>query len=148
MDNILTQIPGYEFGAVEALRTTTEDCALYNTARSINELLNKWNTNVAFITLANNSTSMKRRVRNRSKVAKFYAVVQDNPNLEEIISVVEELANTKFVRAFFIFGLPARLNEVEMARLEQLAKSISSYMDLVTVVDQAFFDEELAKLDS
>ena len=120
MDNILTQIPGYEFGAVEALRTTTEDCALYNTARSINELLNKWNTNVAFITLANNSTSMKRR----------------------------ELANTKFVRAFFIFGLPARLNEVEMARLEQLAKSISSYMDLVTVVDQAFFDEELAKLDS
>ena len=92
MDNILTQIPGYEFGAVEALRTTTEDCALYNTARSINELLNKWNTNVAFITLANNSTSMKRRVRNRSKVAKFYAVVQDNPNLEEIISVVEELA--------------------------------------------------------
>ena len=110
MDNILTQIPGYEIGAVEALRTTTEDCALYNTARSINELLNKWN--------------------------------------EEIISVVEELANTKFVRAFFIFGLPARLNEVEMARLEQLAKSISSYMDLVTVVDQAFFDEELAKLDS
>ena len=148
MDNILTQIPGYETGTVEALRTTTEDCALYNTARSINELLNKWNTNVAFITLANNSTSVKRRIRNRSKVARFYSVVQDNPNLEAVISVVEELANTKFVRAFFIFGLPARLNEVDMARLEQVARSISCYMDLVTVVDQAFFDEELTKIDS
>ena len=148
MDSILTQIPGYENGAVEALRTTSEDCALYNTARSVNELLNKWNTNVAFITLANNTTSMRRRVRNRSKVAKFYAVAQENADLESVISVVEDLANTKFVRAFFIFGLPAKLNEVEKARLETVAKSLNSYMDLVTVVDQAFFDELYATLES
>ena len=141
MDNILTQIPGYENGTVEALQTTSEDCALYNTARSVNELLNKWNTNVAFITLANNTTSMRRRVRNRSKVAKFYAVAQENADLESVISVIEDLANTKFVRAFFIFGLPANVYKEEYSRLETVAKSLNSYIDLVTVVDQAFFDE-------
>lgn len=145
MDDILTQNPCYENG-VEALWTITEKNVLYNTARMANDLLNEWNTNVAFLTLADNTTSMRRRIRNRSTMAKFYAVKLENPNLQSIIQKVEELANTKFVRAFFIYGLTPQVFEEDREYLDRIAKSLRSYMMLVNVVDQAFFDEQNASL--
>ncbi len=145
MDDILTQNPCYESG-VEALWTTTENNVLYNTARMANELLNEWNTNVAFLTLADNATSMRRRIRNRSTMAKFHAVKLENPDLQSIIHEVEELANSKFVRAFFIYGITPQVFEEEREYLDRIAKSLRSYMMLVNVVDQAFFDEQNASL--
>jgi len=51
MEEIRTQIPGYEKGAVQYIAASNEEDALYLGAQMVTDLLNKWYTNVAFFSL-------------------------------------------------------------------------------------------------
>lgn len=148
MEDIRTEIPNLEWGAVEQLRTPVEKTALFYTARWINELLNKWNTNCAYITLTGNEGALRRRIRNRSTVAKLHTVTQESPELSEIIKTIVNLADSKFIRAFFIFGIAERLDENQREWLEEVAKTTNSYIFVAGVVDPAVYEAELATLEA
>lgn len=148
MEDIRTEIPNFERGSVEQLRTPVEKTALFYTARWINELLNKWNTNCAYITLTGNEGALRRRIRNRSTVAKLHTVTQENPELSEIIKTIVNLADSKFIRAFFIFGIAERLDENQREWLEEVAKTTNSYIFVAGVVDPAVYEAELATLEA
>ncbi len=47
-EQIIYQIPGYENGLVHYVITTDEVSAIFIAAQIVSDLLNKWNTNVAF----------------------------------------------------------------------------------------------------
>lgn len=148
MEDIRTEIPNFERGSVEQLRTPVEKTALFYTARWINELLNKWNTNCAYITLTGNEGALRRRIRNRSTVAKLHTVTQESPELSEIIKTIVNLADRKFIRAFFIFGIAERLDENQREWLEEVAKTTNSYIFVAGVVDPAVYEAELATLEA
>ena len=148
MEDIRTNNPNFEWGSVEQLRTPEEKTALFFTARWINELLNKWNTNCAYITLTGNEGALRRRIRNRSTVAKLHTVIQESPELSEIIKTIVNLADSKFIRAFFIFGIAERLDENQREWLEEVAKTTNSYIFVAGVVDPAVYEAELATLEA
>ena len=148
MEDIRTEIPNFERGSVEQLSTPVEKTALLYTARWINELLNKWNTNCAYITLTGNEGALRRRIRNRSTVAKLHTVTQESPELSEIIKTIVNLADSKFIRAFFIFGIAERLDENQREWLEEVAKTTNSYIFVAGVVDPAVYEAELATLEA
>ncbi len=146
MEDIRTENPNFVWGSVEQLRTPEEKTALFFTARWINELLNKWNTNCAYITLTGNDGALRRRIRNRSTVAKLHTVTQESPELSEIIKTIVNLADSKFIRAFFIFGIAESLDDDQREWLEDVAKTTNSYIYVAGVVDPAVFEAELAAL--
>ena len=148
MEDIRTNNPNFEWGSAEQLRTPEEKTALFFTARWINELLNKWNTNCAFITLTENEGALRRRIRNRSKIATLHTVAQESPELSDIINTIVELADSKFIRAFFIFGIAERLDENQREWLEEVAKTTNSYIFVAGVVDPAVYEAELATLEA
>ena len=140
MEDIRTEIPNFERGSVEQLRTPVEKTALLYTARWINELLNKWNTNCAYITLTGNEGALRRRIRNRSTVAKLHTVTQESPELSEIIKTIVNLADSK--------GIAERLDENQREWLEEVAKTTNSYIFVAGVVDPAVYEAELATLEA
>ena len=91
---------------------------------------------------------MRRRIRNRSTVAKLHTVTQESPELSEIIKTVVNLADSRFIRAFFIFGIAESLDDDQRKWLEDVAKTTNSYIYVAGVVDPAVFEAELAALES
>ena len=148
MEDIRTEIPNFEWGSVEQLRTPEEKTALFFTARWINELLNKWNTNCAYITLTGNEGALRRRIRNRSTVAKLHTVTQESPDLADIVKKIVDLADSKFIRAFFIFGFAESMDEEQRKRLEEVAKTTNSYIFVAGVVDPEVYEAELSTLET
>ena len=140
---ILNQIPGFEIGAVEHIRTTDEVQALFLAAQEISELLNQWNTNVGFFSLSSRSEGLKALVDNKSSVARLYTVNQKNHDLNVILRKAQGMVNRKFVRAIVIDGLPGKLEDTVQRRLEEWAKSNQSTIDLASVVEESYFDEFL-----
>ena len=140
---ILNQIPGFEAGAVEHIRTADEVQTLFLAAQEISELLNQWNTNVAFISLSDRSEGLKALVDNKSSVARLYTINQKNPDLNVILRKAQGMVNRKFVRAIVIEGLPGKLEDTVQRRLEEWAKSNQSTIVLASVVEESYFDEFL-----
>ncbi|MBP5398658.1 MAG: hypothetical protein J6Y32_08585 [Bacteroidales bacterium] len=140
---ILNQIPGFEIGAVEHIRTTDEVQALFLAAQEISELLNQWNTNVGFFSLSSRSEGLKALVDNKSSVARLYTVNQKNHDLNVILRKAQGMVNRKFVRAIVIEGLPGKLEDTVQRRLEEWAKSNQSTIVLASVVEESYFDEFL-----
>ncbi len=138
---IFNQIPGFEKGAVEHLRTTTTENVLDNLAREISEILNKWNTSVAFFSLTGNSEALKARVKNSSTTARLYTVDQKNPDINVILRKAQGMVNRKFVRAIAIEGLPGELDDDTQHLLEQWAKSHYCSMLLGSRVEESYFKD-------
>ena len=137
---ILNQIPGFEIGAVEHIRTTDEVASLFYAAQEISELLNDWNTNVAFFSLTRRSEALKGLVDNRSVVARLYTVDQKNPDLRVILRKARGMVNRRFVRAIVIEGVPGTLDAETQSLLENWAKPLGCTIVLSSVVDESFFD--------
>ena len=137
---ILNQIPGFEIGAVEHIRTTDEVASLFYVAQEISELLNDWNTNVAFFSLTGRSEALKGLVDNRSSVARLYTIDQKNPDLQVILRKARGMVNRRFVRAIVIEGVPGTLDADTQRLLENWAKPLGCTIVLSSVVDESFFD--------
>ena len=140
---ILNQIPGFEIGAVEHIRTTDEVQTLFLAAQEISELLDQWNTNVGFISLSSRSEGLKALVDNKSSVARLYTVNQKNHDLNVILRKAQGMVNRKFVRAIVIEGLPGELDAMVQSRLEDWAKSNRCTIVLASTVEESYFDEFL-----
>jgi len=85
MAEIINQIPGFENGIVHYVSAADEVDALFLSAQIISDLLNKWNTSVAFFSLSSRSEGLKRLVENNSTVARLYTVNQKNHSLQVIL---------------------------------------------------------------
>ena len=140
---IFNEIPGFEKGAVEHLKTTTTENVLYSLAINISEILNKWNTNVAFFSLTGNSEALKARVKNNSATARLYTVDQKNPDINVILRKAQGMVNRRFVRAIAIEGLPGEVDESTRRLLEEWTKSHNCTMLLGSRVDRSYFDQFL-----
>lgn len=79
---------------------------------------------------------------------KLHTVTQENPELSEIIKTIVNLADSKFIRAFFIFGIAESLDEEQRKRLEEVAKTTNSYIFVAGVVDPVVFEAELSTLET
>ena len=135
MTEIIKQIPGFEIGAVEHIRTTNEAQTLFLAAQEVSELLNQWHTNVAFFSLNNRSEGLKALVDNKSSVARLYTVNQKNPDLNVILRKAQGMINRKFVRAIVIEGLPGERDSTAQRRLEDWAKSNRCTIVLASTVE-------------
>lgn len=134
-EHIYYQIPGFETGAIEHIRTTDENQTLFLAAQEISELLNRWNTNVAFFSLSCRCEDLKQLVKNESATARLHTVDQKNPDLNVILRKAQGMVNRKFVRAIVIEGLPGELDALVRRRLEGWAKSNRSTVVLASTVD-------------
>ena len=140
MAEIINQIPGFENGIVHHVSAADEVDALFLSAQIISDLLNKWNTSVAFFSLDDHSEGLKRLVENNSTVARLCTVNQKNHSLQVILRKAKGMVNRKFVRAIIIEGL-TELDAVGKRWLEQQAQSTHTSIVVVDVKDD---ENELA----
>ena len=138
---ILNQIPGFEIGAVEHIRTADEIQTLFLAAQEVSELLNQWNTNVAFFSLSGRSEGLKQLVENKSAVARLFTVNQKNPDLSLILRKAQGMVNRKFVRALVIEGLPGKLDADVQRRLEGWARANKCTIVLASTVEESYFED-------
>ena len=138
---ILNQIPGFEIGAVEHIRTADEVQTLFLAAQEISELLIQWNTNVAFISLSGRSEGLKALVDNKSSVARLYTINQKNHDLNVILRKAQGMVNRRFVRAVAIEGLPGELDDSTQRLLEEWTKSHNCTMLLGSRVEESYFKD-------
>ena len=136
---ILNQIPGFEIGAVEHIRTADEIQTLFLAAQEVSELLNQWNTNVAFFSLSGRSEGLKHLVENKSAVARLFTVNQKNPDLSLILRKAQGMVNRKFVRALVIEGLPGKLDADVQRRLEGWARANKCTIVFASTVEKSYF---------
>ena len=132
MAEIINQIPGFENGSVQCVSATDREGAFFLAAQMVSDLLNKWNTNVAFFSLTGRCEALQGLVRNESPVAKIFAVNQKNPDLHVILRKARGMVNRKFVRAIVIEGLPEQ-DAIGKRCLEQMARSTHTSIILVEV---------------
>ena len=104
MTEIITQIPGFENGRVHIVCAEDVEGTLFLSVQMVSDLLNKWNTNVAFFSMTGRAEALEEMVQNESKTARLYTVNQKNPELRIIIQKAQGMVNCKFVRAVIIEG--------------------------------------------
>lgn len=133
-EQIFNEIPGYENGLVHYVSTPHEESAIFLAAQIVSDLLNKWNTNVAFFSYTGRCQTLVNFVENKSTVARLHTVNQKNKLLQVLISKAQGMTNRKSVRQFVIEGLP-ELDSAAKRRLEQLAKSSHASITVIQVHD-------------
>ncbi|MBR0314638.1 MAG: hypothetical protein IJK39_05890 [Bacteroidales bacterium] len=131
MAEVITQIPGYEKGTVQTVVASDEEGAIVLSAQVVSDLLNKWNTTVAFFSLTSRSEKLLELVNNQSSVARLFTVNQKNHSFPVIENKARGMVHSKFVRAVVIEGLPEQdLNHQYW--LHRLAKS--AHIPVVQIV--------------
>lgn len=130
MIEIINQIPGFENGRVHCVCAEDAEGALLLSAQMVSDLLNKWNTNVAFFSLTSRADALKGMVQNESKVTRLYTVNQKNPEHRVIIKKAQGMVNRKFVRAVIIEGIQ-QPDQIPQCGLEQFA--ISAKVPIILV---------------
>lgn len=106
MADYLEQIPGFEKGTVQRIYAADKESALYLAAHMTSDLLSKWYTNVAVISLIGHGNALQSLVQNTSGFTRLHTVDQKNPDLRIILNKARGMVNRKFVRAVIIEGLP------------------------------------------
>ena len=106
MAEIFLENPDYQNGWISFIGYDDVDAVLPRAAELVSEFLNKWNTNVAFISLTGRSEALKALVKNESKVARLYTVDQKNPDPNVILRKARGMVNRRFVRAIVLEGVP------------------------------------------
>ena len=105
MADIFLENPDYENGHMHFIGYDDAERVLPHAAEIVTELLNKWNTNVAFISLTCRSEALKALVKNESKVARLYTVDQKNADPNVILRKARGMVNRRFVRAIVLEGV-------------------------------------------
>ena len=105
MAEIYLENPNYENGHMHFIGYDDAESVLPHAAEIITELLNRWNTNVAFISLTCRSEALKALVKNESKVARLYTVDQKNAEPSVILRKARGMVNRRFVRAIVLEGV-------------------------------------------
>ena len=131
MAEIIFQIPGFEKGYVQSVCSSDEAGAIYLAAQTVNDLLNKWNTNVAFFSLSSRCEALQELVKADSCFAHLFTVNQKNHSLQVIIRKAKGMVNRKSVRAIVIEGL-SELDATCKRWLEQLAKSTQTSIIVIS----------------
>ncbi|MBO7561548.1 MAG: hypothetical protein J6T04_01525 [Bacteroidales bacterium] len=131
MAEVITQIPGYEKGTVQTVVASDEEGAIVLSAQVVSDLLNKWNTTVAFFSLTSRSEKLLELVNNQSSVARLFTVNQKNHSFPVIENKARGMVHSKFVRAVVIEGLPEQDLDHQYW-LQRLAKS--AHIPVVQVV--------------
>lgn len=106
MAEIFLENPDYQNGWISFFGYDNADAVLPRAAEIVSDFLNKWNTNVVFISLTGRSEALKALVQNGSKVARLYAVDQKNPDPNVILRKARGMVNRRFVRAIVLEGVP------------------------------------------
>ena len=106
MAEIYLENPDYQNGWIRFIEYDDLDADLSRAAEIVSEFLNKWNTNVVFISLTGRSEALKALVKNESKVARLYTVDQKNPDPNVILRKARGMVNRRFVRAVVLEGVP------------------------------------------
>ena len=106
MAEIFLENPDYQNGWISFFGCDDVDDVLPRAAEIVSEFLNKWNTNVVFISLTGRSEALKALVKNESKVARLYTVDQKNPDPNVILRKARGMVNRRFVRAVVLEGVP------------------------------------------
>ena len=106
MAEIFLENPDYQNGWISFIGYDDVNAVLPRAAEIVSEFLNKWNTNVVFISLTGRSEALKALVKNESKVARLYTVDQKNPDPNVILRKARGMVNRRFVRAVVLEGVP------------------------------------------
>ena len=138
---MIYEIPGFENGCVQRFGSETEERSLNVAAELISELLNKWNTNVAFFSLTGHGERMGDLVKNESSFARLYTIDQKNRDIRVIIRKAKGLVNRKFVRAVIIEGMSFE-EEMPWCWLGKVAVSKNISITFVGVVDESGFNSD------
>ena len=113
MAEIFLENPDYQNGWISFFGYDDADAVLPRAAEIVSEFLNKWNTNVVFISLTGRGEALKALVKNESKVARLYTVDQKNPDPDVILRKALGMVNRRFVRAVVLEGIPLSPKTVE-----------------------------------
>lgn len=114
MAEIFTFNPDYENGHQHFFGLQNDDDVLAKSAEIVSELLNKWNTSVAFISLTCRGEALRALVNNESAVAKLFTVDQKNQTPSVILRKARGMVNRQFVRAIVIEGVPINPQSVDL----------------------------------
>ena len=104
-DRLRTWSEGGKRGRMHFIGTENEDSVLTRSSEIVSEFLNKWNTNVVFISLTCRSESLKALVKNESAVARLYTIDQKNHDPNVILRKARGMVNRRFVRAIVVEGI-------------------------------------------
>lgn len=135
MAEIINQIPGFEKGSVHYVSATDEVDALFLSAQMVSDLLNKWNSNVAFFSCTCRCEGLNNLVNNESGVARLHTVSQRNKSLLVLLRKAGGIAHRRAVHQFIIEGLPS-LDAVCKRWLEQFAKSNNASVTVIEVKEE------------
>ena len=113
MAEIYLENPDYQNGWISFIGYDDLDAVLSRAAEIVSEFLNKWNTNVVFISLTGRSEALKALVKNESKVARLYTVDQKNPDPNVILRKARGMVNRRFVRAVVLEGVPINPESID-----------------------------------
>ena len=113
MAEIYLENPDYQNGWISFIGYDDLDAVLSRAAEIVSEFLNKWNTNVVFISLTGRSEALKALVKNESKVARLYTVDQKNPDPDVILRKARGMVNRRFVRAVVLEGVPINPESID-----------------------------------
>jgi hypothetical protein len=113
MAEIFIENPDYENGRMSFFGFDEAEKVLPCAAEVVSELLNKWNTNVVFISLTSRSEALKALVKNESKVARLYTIDQKNPDPDVILRKARGMVNRRFVRAIVLEGITINPQQIE-----------------------------------
>lgn len=105
MAEIFLENPDYQNGWISFFGYDDADAVLPRAAEIVSDFLNKWNTNVVFISLTGRSEALKALVKNESRVARLYTVDQKNPDPNVILRKARGMVNRRFVRAVVLEGV-------------------------------------------
>ena len=136
-NNIIDQIPGFEVGAVKHVYAADGDQVHIMAAQQISELLNRWNTSVAFFSLGCHGEQVAQLVENRSSSARLYTVDQKNPDLNIILRKAQGMVHRKFVRAIILEGIPGKPDAAILRRIEQWSRSNRCAAVLISTTDES-----------
>ena len=113
MAEIYLENPDYQNGWISFIGYDDLDAVLSRAAEIVSEFLNKWNTNVVFISLTGRSEALKALVKNESRVARLHTVDQKNPDPDVILRKARGMVNRRFVRAIVLEGVPINPENID-----------------------------------
>ena len=135
MAEIINQIPGFEKGTVHYVSATDEVDALFLAAQMVSDLLNKWNSNVAFFSCTGRSEGLINLVKNESSVARLHTVSQRNKALQVLLRKAAGIAHRRAVHYFIIEGLPPQ-DAIGKRWLLQFAKSTDASVTIIELNEE------------
>ena len=113
MAEIFLENPDYQNGWISFFGYDDVDAVLPRAAEIVSEFLNKWNTNVVFISLTGRCEALKALVKNESRVARLHTVDQKNPDPDVILRKARGMVNRRFVRAIVLEGVPINPENID-----------------------------------